>query len=570
MKHILTFILIFCHALVFAQNKYTVISNANVIDVRTGQVQKEASVLVKDDVIQEVFTNKKMKLPPGTVVIDGTSKYVIPGMTDAHIHFFQSGGLYARPDAFNFTHVVPYQEERDFTFNNTEDYLRRYLRLGITTVADVGGPMSNFVIRDSISKKILSPTVLVTGPLFSMVDDKPLDNGDAPIIKTTSIAEADALFDKLILKKPDYIKIWYIVTPDLPADKTFPVVQHIAKRTHEAKLKLAVHATQLKTAELAVDAGADILVHSVDDEVVTDQFIKKLVARKVSYIPTLIVSNGYYNTMLGKFNHHSDDLAFANPFAYGSLSDPEHMDDKVLPQRFKRIRSMKNPPSNRRDDSLMSINLSRIHAAGVNVVAGTDAGNVGTMHASSFIAELQAMRQTGLTNAQILKTATLNSAICFNQNTGEVVKGKSADLVVLQKNPLDDLSHLNTAEYVLKSGRVLKADTLIRETPEMLVQRQLNAYNARNLDAFLATYSDNVELYNFPDSAMGKGKEMMKAIYGNMFKNVKYLHCEIVDRIKLNNTIIDHERVKFDDRVVEAVAIYEVKDGKIVKVTFKN
>lgn len=218
----------------------------------------------------------------------------------------------------------------------------------------------------------------------------------------------------------------------------------------------------------------------------------------------------------------------------------------------------------------MRINLTRIYAAGVNVVAGTDAGNVGTMHASSFIPELQAMKQAGLTNAQILKTATLNSAICFNQNTGEVVKGKSADLVVLQKNPLDDLSHLNTAEYVLKSGRVLKADTLIRETPEMLVQRQLNAYNARNIDAFLATYSDNVELYNFPDSAMGKGKEMMRSVYGNMFKNVKYLHCEIVDRIKLNNTIIDHERVKFDDKVVEAVAIYEVKDGKIVKVTFKN
>ena len=570
MKHILTFLLIFCAALVLAQNKYTVISNTNVIEVRNGQVTKEASVLIRDGVIHEVFTNKKMKLPPGTVVIDGTSKYVIPGMTDAHIHFFQSGGLYTRPDAFNFTHVVPYQKERDFTFNNTDDYLRRYLRMGITAVADVGGPMSNFVIRDSIVKQFVSPTVLVTGPLFSMVDDKPLDNGDAPIVKTTSIAEADALFDKLIAKKPDYIKIWYIVTPDLPADKTFPVVQHIAKRTHDAKLKLAVHATQLKTAELAVDAGADILVHSVDDEVVTDQFVKKLVARKVSYIPTMIVSNGYLNTMLGKFNHNPDDLAFANPFAYGSLSDPEHMSDKVLPQRFKRIRSMKKPPSNRKDDSLMSINLAKIHAAGVNVVAGTDAGNVGTMHASSFITELQAMKQAGLTNAQILKTATLNSAICFNQNTGEVVKGKSADLVVLQKNPLDDLSHLNTAEYVLKSGVVLRADTLIHETPEMLVQRQLNAYNARNIDAFLATYSDNVVLYNFPDSAMGKGKEMMRTIYGNLFKNLKYLHCEIVDRIKLNNTIIDHERVKFDDKVVEAVAIYEVKDGKIVKVTFKN
>ena len=55
-----------------------------------------------------------------------------------------------------------------------------------------------------------------------------------------------------------------------------------------------------------------------------------------------------------------------------------------------------------------------------------------------------------------------------------------------------------------------------------------------------------------------------------MFRQLKYLHCEIVSRIKLNNTIIDHERVKFNSTLVEAIAIYEIKDGKIVKVTFKQ
>jgi hypothetical protein len=495
---------------------------------------------------------------------------VMPGMTDAHIHFSQSGSLYTRPDAFNFTHIMPYQKERDFTFTNSTDYLRRYLRMGITTVADVGGPFSNFKIRDSIGTKTASPKVLVTGPLFSMVDDKPLDNGEPPIVKTISIAQADSLLDVMLPLKPDYIKIWYIVTPALPAEKTFPVVQHIAKRTHEAKLKLAVHATELKTAELAVDAGADILVHSVDDAVLPDQFLNKLVSKKVSYIPTLVVVDGYISTVTGKLKHHANDLYFANPFVYASLSDPEHMSDKDLPGNFKRARSGKTAPSNAREDSIMAINLKKAHAAGVNVVAGTDAGNVGTMHASSFLIELEAMKKAGLTHAEVLKMATLNSAICFGQNTGTIEKGKQADIVVLLQNPLDNLSNLSTAEYLVKSGQVFKADTLIQETPEMLVQRQVNAYNARNLDAFLATYSDNVELYNFPDSLIGKGKEKMKNVYGNMFKTVEYLHCEIVNRIKLGNTIIDHERVRFNKQVVNAVAIYEVKDGKISKVTFKD
>jgi hypothetical protein len=51
---------------------------------------------------------------------------------------------------------------------------------------------------------------------------------------------------------------------------------------------------------------------------------------------------------------------------------------------------------------------------------------------------------------------------------------------------------------------------------------------------------------------------------------VRYLHCEITERIRLKNTIIDHERVKFNDTIVEAIAIYDVKDGKIIRVTFKE
>ena len=571
MKHLL-FILAFLPATLFAQGKYTLISNSNVIDVSNGRVLKGTSVLIKDGLIEYVFTNKKFKLPPGTVVIDGETKYVIPGMTDAHIHFSQSGGLYTRPDAFDFTHIVPYERDREQTFNNAEDFLRRYLRMGITTVADVGGPLSNFKIRESFNAKSVSPTILVTGPLFSMVDDKPLDNGDAPIIKTTSIEAADALFDKLLSMKPDYIKIWYIVTTELPAEKTLPVVQHIAKRTHNAKLKLAVHATQLKTAELAVDAGADILVHSVDDEVVTDRFIKKLVSRNVSYIPTLVVYDGYRRTVSGDPLNYPADLYFANPFVYSSLIDPQHFSDKELPESFKQVRAMKNNPTNvyAHLDSVMAVNLKKLFDAGVNVVAGTDAGNVGTMHATSFIRELEAMKRAGLSNAAILKTATLNSATCFQQNSGAIVKGKKADLVVLLQNPLDNISNLNSIEYVIKSGKALKADTIIQETPEMLIQRQLNAYNARNLDAFLDTYADDVKLYNFPDSLIGSGKESMKAMYGSFFKTATNLHCEIVERIKLGNTIIDHERVKIIDKIINAVAIYEVKDGKITRVTFKE
>ncbi|HZY78479.1 MAG TPA: amidohydrolase family protein [Cyclobacteriaceae bacterium] len=567
MKHLLSLLFIVATISLQAQDQFTLISNTNVIDVATGKVTMLASVLIKNGVVEEVFTDKKMKLPPNTQVIDGTSKFVIPGMTDAHVHFFQSGGLYTRPDVFDFTSLVPFTEERRKTDSYTEDFMRRYLRMGITTVADVGGPMKNFQVREAARKNPVAPTVLATGPLFSMVERKQLDVGDPPIIKTTSIAEADVLMDKLLAQKPDYIKIWYIVTPDLPADKTFPVVQHIAKRTHGAKLKLAVHATQMKTAELAVDAGADILVHSVDDQVVTDQFVKKLADKKVSYIPTLIVYKGYTTARSGKLAHHPLDLNFANPFAYGSLSDPEHM--KELPESFKRARAEQSGLKDPRD-SIMANNLRKIFAAGINVVAGTDAGNVGTMHASSFIQELIAMKGAGLSNAEILKTATLNSALCFNQNTGAITKGKTADLVVLTENPLGDLSNLTKAEYVLKSGRILKADTLIKESPEMIVQRQVNAFNARNEDAFGDTYHYAARLSDFPNFQRSIGDKPVRESYGQMFKQVPDLHGEIVKRIVMGKTVIDHERVRINGKYVEGITIYQIFEGKIHEVTFMD
>lgn len=107
-------------------------------------------------------------------------------------------------------------------------------------------------------------------------------------------------------------------------------------------------------------------------------------------------------------------------------------------------------------------------------------------------------------------------------------------------------------------------------TPENLVQKQLEAYNARDIDAFLATYADDVELYDLPDKLISKGKEAMRKEYGAFFNKAKSLHCEIVNRIVLNNTVIDHEKVTVNPQkpASQTVAIYKVENGLIKKVYF--
>ena len=517
-----------------------IIKNVTLIDVKTGKAIPAQSVVIHNERIEMIGAVKKIKDPANAIVIDGTGKFLMPGMTDAHIHFFQSGGLYTRPDVVDLRKKMPYEKEKAFGLNNAADYMHRYLRLGITSVIDVGGPFTNFTIRDSVTKTTIAPNVLVTGPLFSIVEDDYFGE-DKPIEKVTSEKEVDALFAKMLPYKPDFIKIWYIADNANPPKKNFPLVKYIADQTHKNSLKLTVHATELLTAQLAVEAGADILVHSVSDEVIPDEFVKILKDQKITYIPTLIVGTNYFKALSGNLPHHQQDLAWANSFAYGSLTDPEAMDTTTMPPVLKMLRKIGVPPSKNKADSIAAINLVKLAKAGVNIASGTDAGNISTMHASSFIQELEAMQKAGLTNAEILKASTINAAIGFGkeQQWGSIEKGKMADMILLEKNPLESLQHLNAIHSVFKNGKMMNIDSLVVESPEAIVQRQLNAYNARNVDAFMDTYADDIELYDFPGKLSSKGKEEMRKDYADFFKNVNNLYCEIENRIVIGNKIVD-------------------------------
>ena len=96
----------------------------------------------------------------------------------------------------------------------------------------------------------------------------------------------------------------------------------------------------------------------------------------------------------------------------------------------------------------------------------------------------------------------------------------------------------------------------------------MNAYNFRNIDAFLEPYAEDVEVYNYPDELQYKGKDKMRETYSTMFKNTPDLHCELKERIVQGNIVIDKERVQFGDRLIEVVVIYHIENNKIKKVFF--
>lgn len=103
---------------------------------------------------------------------------------------------------------------------------------------------------------------------------------------------------------------------------------------------------------------------------------------------------------------------------------------------------------------------------------------------------------------------------------------------------------------------------------EAIVQRNLDAYNARDIDAFMKDYSDDIKLYDYPNTLNTEGKDAMRKGYADWFERTKDLNAYIKKRIVIGNKVIDEEQVTANGQLFNVVAIYEVENGLITKVTF--
>jgi imidazolonepropionase-like amidohydrolase len=244
--------------------------NGTVINPGDGKIISRAVVVVEGNRIASVGT----KPPSDAKVVDCKGRFILPGYIDTHVHFFQSGDLFARPDGADFNSVRPYKDEVAWIKSHLDDTFARYIRCGITSVVDIGGPMWNFEVRKRANATAKAPRVAVAGPLISSVSREKLDLGDPPIVKIDSPDQAREFVRKLAEQKSDLVKIWYIVDQDHPVDSFRPIARATIEESHAHKIRVAVHATELETARAAVEEGADILVHSVVDKPVDAAFVE--------------------------------------------------------------------------------------------------------------------------------------------------------------------------------------------------------------------------------------------------------------------------------------------------------
>jgi imidazolonepropionase-like amidohydrolase len=489
-----------------------------VINPADGKILPNATVVINGDKIERVSMGKQDAASLGKQ-ISCVGKFILPGYIDTHVHFFQSADLFTRPDGADLNSVRPYKDEVAWIKSHLDDTFARYIRCGITSVVDVGGPIWNFEVRKKANATAKAPRVAVAGPLISSVSREKLDLGDPPIVKIDTPDQAREFVRKLAEQKPDLVKIWYIVDKDHPVDSFRPIVRATVEESHAHKIRVAVHATELETARAAVEEGADVLVHSVIDKPVDDAFVKLLKDRNIILCPTLVVFERYGRTFSHQLNLTPEEQAWGNPEVIATLDITKIPQDK-LPQRIKD--ALADPKAaldriNKTYDVALP-NLKKLEDAGVTIAAGTDAGNIGTIHGPALFREFQLMKQAGLTPVQILKCATSNAAKLFGGNTGAHIgslqPGDFADLVVLNSNPLEDIAHASDIDTVVKNGVLYPAQSVL-SSRNGSAANDLNPLAEKYVKLVLAIGlhdPDYVDAYYGPPEWKTQGQKSLDAI----------------------------------------------------------
>ena len=364
-------------------------------------------------------------------LIDARGKFVMPGLADMHNHL-EDGSL-------NFQ-------------QNRVANLGRLLAAGITTVFDPNVPDADFTKLKAVAAADSSqyPRLFGTGPSITVEGDTL--GSQSPKPKTPD--EARAVVQRLKTLNVDAIKVtrddlaWASTRamPLMPAD----VLQAVVEEAHRQKLKVYVHAPQLARASETLRAGVDGLMHGIIDEPIDQAFIDLMKKNGASYVPTL-----------GMFEDVADVSAFARrqaPFWDALGLQPAALYQAYISgQGVQLFRTLLNNSAFTREHlPILRANLKKVFNAGIPVVMGTDTGFFGVLLGVATPIEMELMVDAGLKPVDVIQAATLNAArmIGREKEQGSIEAGKVADLLILDANPLEDITAVRRIHRVVKGGVV--------------------------------------------------------------------------------------------------------------------
>lgn len=429
--------------------------NATLIDVRNGQVAAGKAVGIRDDTIRRVADMAGADSFEARIKIDVANKFVLPGLWDMHVHF--RGG--------------------DSLIVENKELLPLFLAHGVTTVRDAGGDITASVLewRRAIGQGTLDgPQIFTSGPKFD--GPRPAWEGS---IALTSAADISPALDSLERIGTDYFKNYDgSLTPEL----YYELLRQAEQRGFKITGHMPLGADLLKAQELGLD-GIEHLYYLLpatssegDSLRATGQGYRMLPALYASYDSLKACE---VLRQLGSREFYATPTLYIGQVLAG-LKENDHSADRMLPHMGpgiqktyeRRIRSALNasPEADQFDRDLekwFGDMVLPLHEAGVTLLAGSDCGpyNSYVYPGASLHEELKLLVENGLSPAEALQTSIVNGPKFFGLEAyyGGIAEGKVGHLLLLGKNPLEDLQHLGSLETVIKGGRVYEPADLLGE-----------------------------------------------------------------------------------------------------------
>lgn len=437
------------------------ITNVNTVDSQSG-LQEAMTVIIKGNRILKIGKAESFNLAPSNQIIDGSGKYLIPGLWDAHVHFAYIEEL--APSMFDL-----------------------FLAYGITSVRDTGGKLG--FVKEWKDRAVAAPKdaprVMIAGPLLDgtpNVYDGSIPSRPPLSLGANGVDEAIALVDRFDSVGVDLIKAYEMLTPEQ--------FEAVTQRAQEKGLKVTGHVPLSMDVISASNAGLNSMEHMRNlemscasnweelletrrkmlfdgkkevggvlrsnihaaqrteavenyDEETANKVLSVLAKNETWQIPTIALSTG-------TLNRHFAREEYTESFKYLPMEI-----EKSWNEGSQRLTEMEIPESRLDHPKWLMKMVKKVNDADIDIMAGTDCPIFYLTPGLSLHEELATLVKAGLTNQEALETATLNPARYFNleNELGLISEGYLADLVLLDANPLEDINNTKQINAVVREGK---------------------------------------------------------------------------------------------------------------------
>ena len=419
-----------------AAGESLIIEDAVLIDGTGRQPAAQTSVLVRDDRIVKIIRGKFNGAERSDAqVINGSGKYLIPGLMDAHVHL--TGSIKVTQEGLR---------EVALDIPKGMRALHGYLYSGVTSIYDSGN-IPDYILplrEQERSGAITSPRIFATGGIVTY----PGSHGSGPgATLVDDWPEALPLLDEHIKRQPDILKLtleergWGLrpMIPKLP----LPLMERIIEYYNDHGIRTTAHTASELRARQAIFAGIDALSHPVIVGPITDSFAQLMGAKKIPMVTTLTIGENY--SRLAEHPEYLDQALYQAVFTEEEIAE---LKDKTRQEYQDRPwtwwMKLMTPVAQE--------NLLKINAAGGVLALGTDQTNGPAVHR-----EMELLAAAGIPLPDIIRMATQNAAkfLGMEDELGTIQEGKLADMVLLDADPLEDINNTKKIHLVIKNGDLI-------------------------------------------------------------------------------------------------------------------